>query len=70
MKLTGDAKFLFFTVMQAAIRMDDMGESKEKFVSFASEIWDTMKMNDKDKLSSILQESMMSDLNSFVKGSK
>lgn len=62
MELQGDAKLLFFTMMQAALKMSDMGKKKSDFIIFANEIWNTMELNDKDQLFEILQSSMLKDL--------
>lgn len=67
MKLQGDAKFLFFTMMQAALRMKQMNKNQEDFLEFAKGIWESMEMNKPSELQRILQEHMMSDLEKFVK---
>ena len=66
-ELSGDAKFLFFTMMQAAIRMHDIGQTKEQWLDFALDIWESFEMNDKDELYETLQSSMLKDLKDFIK---
>lgn len=62
MELCPDSQFLFLTMMQAAIRMEEIGKSKEDFISFAAEIWESLKLNDRDELKSIIIDSMMFNL--------
>ena len=66
-ELSGDAKFLFFTMMQAAIKMHDMGKTKEEWLDFALGIWESLEMNDKDELYETIQSSMLKDLKDFIK---
>lgn len=66
-ELTGDAKFLFFTMMQAAIKMHDMGQTQEKWLEFAKGIWESLEMNDKDELYEILQSAMLKDLKDHLR---
>lgn len=70
MELQGDAKFLFFTMMQAALKMKEMGRQKEEFIMFATEIWVTMEMNDEESLKKTLLAAMMKDVKDFVKNKK
>jgi hypothetical protein len=62
MNLHGEAKFMFFTMMQAALKMRQMGKNREDFLLFAKEIWVSMEMNDEKSLRRILQEGMMNDI--------
>lgn len=65
--LNGDGKFLFFSMMQAAIKMHDLGKTEQEFLDFAKGIWETLEMNDKEQLFSLIQESMLEDVKSFAK---
>ena len=67
MELEGDAKFLFFTMMQAAIRMKSLGKKQKDYVDFAKGIWETLELNNSEELQDLLQESMLEDLKKFVK---
>lgn len=67
MKICQDGEFLFFTMMQAAIRMDEMGKSKKDFIDFAGEIWESLKLNDRDKLKSTIADAMMLQLSEAFK---
>jgi hypothetical protein len=60
--LDHDTMFLFMTMMQAALKLRDMGRSKKEFVLFADEIWNSMELNDENELRRILAEKMLSDL--------
>lgn len=53
-----DEKFLFFTTMQAALRIHDMGGSKEDFVKWCEGIWETLLLNDKEHLRKVLLDAM------------
>jgi hypothetical protein len=66
MELKGPAKFLFFTMMNAAIKMKEMGLTEEDFISFSRGIWETLEMNDADKLYETLQSAMKNDLEEFT----
>ena len=66
-ELSGDAKFLFMTTIQAALKMKSLGKNEDDFVNFTREIWKTMEMNDKDDLEDILFKGMMTDLERFSK---
>ncbi len=65
------ADFSFMAMMQVALKLKQEGKTKEFFVGFAAEIWDSLEMNDADELQNILSNRMMSDLKQFVdKGPK
>lgn len=71
-------RFLFMTIGQAAIKANDSGFGEEQFVEFCKEMWKTMEINGVDKFFKILNDMMISDLDSklgpgmsdFLKGKK
>ena len=65
-----DAKFMFNIMMKAALKAKSIGFPKKKFVNFASECWDTMLLNDPDKLSEIIESAMLDDIKKFVENIK
>lgn len=67
MELDGDAKFLFFTMMQAAIRMKSIGKSQKDYIEFAKGIWESLELNNPEELQNILHESMIKDIKRYIK---
>lgn len=65
--VNSDGKFLLFTMMQAALKVKDMGKDEEYFLEFAKGIWETIEMNDIDQLKQTLNFSMMEDLKNYIK---
>lgn len=61
LELDDDAKFLFYTMMQAAITMKEVGSSKEDYLAFANGIWETLELNDLNELKDTLQEDILMD---------
>ena len=61
-ELSETGYFLFMTMMQAAIRMDELGKNKDDFISLAEEIWNSMEMNDKEHLKKSIIAALHQDL--------
>jgi hypothetical protein len=61
-KLDPQAYFLYMTMTQAALKMHELGKSKEEFVQFSAEIWESMLLSDTDELFNTLQSAMMNDM--------
>lgn len=66
MKLDGDAKFLYFTMTQAAIKMKKIGKTEKDFLEFAKGIWESMLLTPIDKLEGILMDAMISYVKKYV----
>ncbi|HZY25502.1 MAG TPA: hypothetical protein VFE71_06720 [Bacteroidales bacterium] len=65
--LQGDAKFLFFTMMNAAIRMKELGKKEKDYLDFAKGIWESLEMNNPETLSALMYEDMMGQIKNYVK---
>jgi hypothetical protein len=66
-ELQGDERFLFFTMMQAAIKMRRLGFKEENYVEFAKGIWEKLEMNNEDELEKIILDSMLLDFKDILK---
>jgi hypothetical protein len=61
-ELNEDGKLILFAMLQAALKMRELGKTQDYFIKFSKEVWDTMEMNDEDKLRNSLMNAMRSDL--------
>jgi len=61
-ELSRDAKFLFFSMMQAAIKMKEMGKEEKDFLYFAHEIWESMELSPIEYLKKMLLDGMIQDI--------
>lgn len=62
-------KFLFIASMKVAINFSDIGYDKKKYIEWCSEIWDSMKMNNREDLENALNGAMEKDIDKFIKKS-
>ncbi len=60
------SKFLFMMMMNAALKMHNMGLSEAQFLDFAKGIWETIEMNDKQYLEDVMRDAMTSEVSEFV----
>lgn len=65
-ELPSDARFAFMAIMQVALRVKDMGMSQDQFLEFCKGCWESIELNDPDKLQAILMNSMMEDAKQFL----
>lgn len=61
--LDENAKFIFFSFSQAAIRMRDLNQTQERYLDFALDVWETIDMNGIDKMHEMIQQGMLKMLN-------
>ncbi len=62
-----DVKFIYMAMTQSAIYMKKLKYDKESFINFASEIWESMNLNNIDDLESTLKNVMEKDVESYLK---
>ena len=60
--------FLFITIGHAAVSAYNQGMSQEQFCEFCKGMWETMEMNGPEGFGSIIEEKMMSDIDSSLGG--
>ena len=67
MNLSPSSKFLFITMMQAALKCREMKMVEKDFLEFAKISWETMLLNDEKELKEILKQAMLNDLPTDMK---
>lgn len=65
--LDANIKFLFFTMMQAALKMKRLGKDQIYFLNFAQGIWETLELNSDEDLDKILQTAIIKDIEELAK---
>ena len=60
-------RFLLIASMKVAIELEDNGFSKEKYITWCSEVWDTIKMHGDEDIEEILNGAMKDDLEIYLK---
>lgn len=65
-ELPADAERLYIMMTQAALGFLNRGLDKDKYVMFASEIWDSMEMSNPKELQLKLNKLYMSNIRSML----
>jgi hypothetical protein len=60
--LDPESKFMFIATIKVAIFFKNSNKTKEEFLEFCGEIWNSMEANDPEILNDIIQQSMQRDL--------
>ena len=60
------SKFMFMMMMNAGLKMHNMGLSEAQFLDFAKGIWETIEMNGTEYLEGIMRDAMTSEVSEFV----
>lgn len=60
-----EVRFLFVAMMNAAIKMKELGKTEENYLSFAKEIWNSMNMNDIEHLKKIMISLALKEISDF-----
>jgi hypothetical protein len=68
--LPKDVRFVFVLMMQAALKLKEMGQNKKSFVSFAEETWKSMEMNNEEELRETLTSVVMTEVIKFSEEKK
>lgn len=68
--LPKDVRFVFMLMMQAALKLREMGQNKKSFISFADETWKSMEMNNEETLRTALTAALEADIMKFQKDNK
>jgi hypothetical protein len=64
-ELDANAKFLYVSLTQSALIFREMERSKEEFLDFAKEIWESMLLSNEKDLKQIISNIMTNDLKKF-----
>ncbi len=61
---TSEMKYIFITMMHAALKWRDMKMNQEMFLEFANGVWDSMLINDEDEIRETMKNIMQKEINS------
>ena len=65
-KLPPELQFVYIALTKSAIYFKEMGMGKEFYLSFCSEIWDSMELTGLECLKDALKKKMEKDINPYV----
>ncbi len=64
--LTPVSKYLFITTMKSAIMSEEMGFTKEIFITFCGEVWESMLLNDREVLKTSMTEYILKEAQTMM----
>jgi hypothetical protein len=63
-------RFMVISSMKTAIELENRGMNKENYMTWCSEIWDSIQKNDRETLHSILHNAIEDDIQDFIKSAR
>ncbi len=62
-----ETKFLFIASSKVVIRLTEAGFDKKKYLTWCSEIWETVKINGEENLEETLNAYMHDEVENYIK---